>query len=126
MSRFKPHRGAARTFVLVFLLALTFGTAGPGVADDALVLPQAAALTGPGRSAPPRLADLKACAAFDLHLVRHAEEHGEAGEVAPERIAALVEVMGEARRLCGGGEARAALALYASLSLGPVRSRRLR
>jgi hypothetical protein len=121
-----PHRRVVRAVVLVILPALTLATAGPGLADEALIAPETAALAGPARPASPRLSDLKACAAFDLHLVRHAEEHGEAGEVRPERLAALMEAVAEARRLCSGGETRAALALYGASGLGPVRSRWLR
>jgi hypothetical protein len=52
------------------------------------------------------------CAERDLQLITSIEEHGNANDVAADRLAAAAFSMFQARKLCGSGRDAEALALY--------------
>jgi len=62
------------------------------------------------------------CAAKDLSLVTAIEAHGEAQDVASERLVAAAFAMLEARAACRDGRVAEGLAIYEQVGLGSVRS----
>jgi len=67
------------------------------------------------------------CALREIKAITLIEDHGAAGDIPSDKLAAAGVTMFEARSICYGGRVDAALALYESiLNLGPVVARKSR
>ncbi len=68
------------------------------------------------------------CAARDLEVVNLIEQHGQAQDMASERVANATMTMMQAREACAAGRTDEALAVYDGIigSLGPMLSQRQR
>jgi len=68
---------------------------------------------------------LQLCAARDVEVVILIEDHGDAADIAPERLAKAGLDQMQARRTCTAGRTEEAVAIYDGIisSLGPMLSR---
>jgi hypothetical protein len=71
-------------------------------------------------------ASLRLCASRDIEVVMLIEDHGEANDIAPEKLAKAALTQMDARVACFNGHTEDGMALYNDIfrALGPMLSRR--
>jgi hypothetical protein len=123
LNKFKTYGLLGSATILLTLSAIGVGPGNAAELERASLQSAAAATTGPSE---PRVAFAAECAAREVKVTTFIEEHGEAGDVAPEKLYGAFVAQLQARDICYEGKVAAALVHYDQiLTLAPKLSSRV-